>query len=339
MSSSSQIVLCDYLNFFSRLQDIFNTENIEGMLDFDDHPVFATISDAISFLSGDLTKANDITKVYDYTDGMISYFSIPKLFHSFSSSDYNIFLRLLTCIRDDFFLQKASVLRTYISTSSCITSDKNPITTLYCNILHAVQLLDDFIEQVNIDYKRLSFLGQIPTFVRNDQLNAHMLQTVKKLRVMIKASSGMISFIDKTQQKQPKKTNLPFDRHMYPNATTARVARMGRLPDILESYRSDTFVRYDKYPKVCLFSKEKKLFELPRTCWDPDNPDNYCAYIVYALEKKDRFIVNLPRPECFLVVVKYRDAQNIESNDYNKEIFIEGTIKIKDDLHALFGRM
>ena len=339
MSSSSQIVLCDYLNFFSRLQDIFSTENIEGMLDFDDQPVFATLSDAISFLSSNPTNITDFAKVYDYADGMISYFSTPKLFHSFSSSDFNIFLRLLNCIRDDFFLQKASVLRTYISTSPCITSGKNPATTLYCELLHAVQLMDDFIEQVNIDYKKLSFLGQIPTFVRNDELNTRMLQTVKKLRVIVKASSGMISFVDKTQQKQPKKTTLPFDRHMYPNATTARVTRMGRLPDILDSYASDTFVRYDKYPKVCLFSKEKKLFELPRTCWNPNNLDNYCAYIVYALEKKDRFIVNPPRPECFLVVVKYRDAQNIESDDYKKEIFIEGTIKIKNDLHALLGRM
>jgi len=334
--SSSQIVLCDYFHFFSRLQDIFNTENIEGMLDFDNQDVSTNINDAISFLS---REPNDITKVYDYADGMISYFNTPKQFYNFSSSDYSIFLRLLSCIREDFFLQKASVLRTYISTSPCVSTDNNGMTTLYCELLNAVQLLDDFIEKINIEYKKLTLLGVIPTFARNAQLNAHMLQTVRKLRVTVKASSGMISLVDKIQQKQPKKTNLPFDRHMYPNATTARVARMGRLPDILESYRSDTFVRYDKYPKLCLFSKEKKLFELPRTCWDPDNPDNYCAYIVYALEKKDRFIVNLPRPECFLVVVKYRDAQNIESNDYNKEIFIEGTIKIKDDLHALFGRM
>lgn len=344
---SRRVLVLDYFTFLKNLQTISVT----------DPSVSTEIADGFKVLTACAcdNKVEISAEWYGVLDSILAYFDTPKSFWLYSGADYELFLRFLSCVRNDLFGRKATLIRSLIGTLDNNTGDKmDPqqteenkilvksfLTTIYNDLLEGMALADTLYRDVSNAHNYLLYNNDVVTFRQNAELNAIVYEISRGIHRTIRKLTDLVQSGNIVENLQTSSSSVsPYVQ--YPYMMHTRLVESGTLSQIFSQYFSNLPKKVAEYSlqhdSLVLFSKKESIWTLEENKeWDRKERCLYTALLLYNARPELSFLVQRNPPECFLVLLSKEDAEDIFSGGYPyKRIFIEKVVKISKS-RCLYG--
>lgn len=335
---SHRVLVLDYFTFLKKL-DTYPVA---------DPSVSSLIEDGFKVLNACTYDSPTIqipAEWYGILDSIVGYFDTPKTFWLYSKQDYELFLGVVKCIRDDLWGRKATLIRSLIGTLDNAPADeieplqsednknlvKSFLTTIYNDLLDGMAIADKIYQEVTKDSQFLLYNNVVMTYTRNAEMNTVVAdasrgfhRVVRKLTDLVQ-SGNIVENLETSSSMVSPYIQFPYMMHTRlvesgPSNTiiTRYYGNNGNNPKSVAEYSLD-------HESLVLFSKKESIWTLEENKeWEVKQRCLYTALLLYNARPELSFLVQRNPPECFLVLLLKEDAEDIFSGGYPyKRIFID----------------